>query len=46
MAKKEGLLTEMRRAFHRRLLKDILSVDMKGVPSNADKDNKTSIAIA
>lgn len=43
---KETLLTEMRRTFHARLLRDILSVDEKGIPSNADGDNKTSVAIA
>jgi hypothetical protein len=46
MVKKEALLTEMRRAFHAHLLRDILTVDEKGIPSNADGDNKTSIAIA
>ena len=46
MVKREALLSEMRRAFHARLLKDILSVDRSGVPSNADGDNKTSVAIA
>jgi len=46
MAKKEALLTEMRRAFHARLLRDILTVDEHGVPSNADGDNKTSVALA
>ena len=42
----QTLITEKRRAFHTRLLKDILTVTKTGIPSNADSDNKASVAIA
>ena len=35
-----------RTAFHRSLLDSLLTIGTNGVPSNADKDNKTSIVIA
>lgn len=37
---------ECRRAFHAALLKATLTVSATGVPSNADKDSKSSVAIA
>lgn len=46
MAKKEALLTKARRAFHADLLGSVLTIDGKGVPSNADKASKQSINIA
>jgi len=38
--------TEARRAFHAALLKATLTINPAGVPSNADKDSKASVAIA
>lgn len=32
--------------FHKSLLESLLTISANGVPSNADKDNKTSVAIA
>lgn len=46
MAKKEALLTEARKSFHAALLGSVLNVDAAGVPTNADKANRASIAIA
>lgn len=40
------IFAEARRAYHLDLLKTVLTVDSKGVPSNADKDNKASVRIA
>ena len=40
------LLAEARRSFHAALLDTLLRTDDKGVPSNADKHSKPSIAIA
>lgn len=37
---------EARRAFHAALLKATLTINASGVPSNADKDSKASVAIA
>jgi hypothetical protein len=37
---------EARKAFHASLLKATLTVDASGVPGNADKDNRASVAIA
>ncbi len=39
------LLTERRR-YHRRLCQEVLAVDNKGIPNNADKSSKASRAIA
>ena len=41
-----GLITEARRAFHSDLLGCLLTLDDAGVPSNADRDNGPSVAIA
>jgi len=46
MAQKEALLTVSRKAFHAALLGSVLNVDAAGVPTNADKSNRASIAIA
>jgi hypothetical protein len=35
-----------RRAYHARLLQNVLTINEKGVPSNADKDSKLSVKIA
>jgi len=41
------LIKEARELYHQRLLQEgVLSVDEKGVPSNADKSSKLSVAIA
>lgn len=37
---------EARRSFHAALLREVLRSDDKGVPTNADKDNRNSIAVA
>lgn len=39
-------LTEARKAFHANLLSSILTIDKDGIPSNADRANKPSVAIA
>lgn len=44
--KGEGHISKARRAFHASLAQNILRTDKKGVPSNADKDSKTSVQIA
>ncbi|HET6378091.1 MAG TPA: NgoMIV family type II restriction endonuclease [Methylocella sp.] len=36
----------MRATFHKWLLESVLTIDSKGVPSNADRDSTTSVAIA
>ena len=41
----QALLTCERNRFHRELLNTILSVDESGIPSNADKSNRLSVAI-
>lgn len=46
MAKKQALLTEARRAFHASLMGSVLTVDSSGVPTNADKANRASVAIS
>lgn len=38
--------SKARRAYHLDLLKTVLTIDSKGVASNADKDNKASVRIA
>jgi NgoMIV restriction enzyme len=40
------IIQEARTEFHRKLLQSLLTISATGVPSNADKDNKTSVAIA
>lgn len=43
----EALVTQKRDEFHAGLVADgLLTIDDKGVPSNADKGNRTSVAIA
>ena len=37
---------EARIAYHASLLKNVLSIDSDGVPSNADKHNTNSVRIA
>jgi len=44
--KKIGLISEHRKLFHASLLMSVLKVSDSGVPSNADKASKLSIAIA
>lgn len=46
MAKQEALLSTARKTFHSALLGSVLAVDAAGVPTNADKANRASIAIA
>jgi NgoMIV restriction enzyme len=46
MTTKEPFVQHTRAEFHKWLLESLLTIDDKGVPSNADKDNKTSVAIA
>jgi hypothetical protein len=46
MTKKEPFIQHARAEFHKSLLKSLLTIDAKGVPTNADKDNKISVAIA
>lgn len=43
---KDAFFTEARRGFHAALLKSILRTDSSGVPSNADKASRQSVAIA
>jgi hypothetical protein len=45
MTKKQPLIQKARTAFHDSLLENLLTID-KGIPGNADKDNKTSVKIA
>lgn len=43
----EALILQARKYYHRRLLEEgVLTVDKDGIPSNADRDSKLSIAIA
>jgi hypothetical protein len=43
----ESLIYQARKNYHRRLLEDgVLTIDTNGVPSNADKSSRLSIAIA
>ena len=41
-----AILSEARTAFHASLLDNLLHDDLKGVPTNADKDSKVSVKIA
>lgn len=42
----ESKFTEARKAFHASILKATLTINASGVPSNADKDSRASVAIA
>lgn len=43
----EALITKARRKYHESLLRDgVLTIDKNGVPSNADRSSKLSVAIA
>lgn len=42
----QPFLSEARRSFHAALLSSVLRKDGAGVPSNADKDSRVSVAIA
>lgn len=42
----ESLISRMRAEFHAALLSDVLSIDAKDVPSNADKDSSLSVRLA
>jgi hypothetical protein len=46
MSGPEPFLELARKEFHASLLKTLLTINLQGVPANADKDNKTSVAIA
>lgn len=46
MNRKEPFIQHARAEFHKALLKSLLRISDKGVPGNADKDNKTSVALA
>ncbi len=41
-----SFMSEARRSFHKALLEKVLTRSEKGVPSNADKDSKLSVALA
>ncbi len=41
-----AFITEARKAFHEALLKTVLRIDKKNIPSNADKSSKPSVEIA
>lgn len=40
------ILEQLRKEYHRQVFEQILSVDEKGVPSNADRHSKISVALA
>lgn len=42
----DALIAKERKKYHKGLLESILSIDEKGIPSNADAKNKASVAIA
>lgn len=42
----ESLIKLERKAFHKALLESVLLIDSKGIPSNADKDQRSSILFA
>ncbi|NLW92586.1 MAG: restriction endonuclease [Syntrophomonadaceae bacterium] len=42
----DTLIAAARKEYHKRLLTSILTVNDKGIPSNADKDSKMSVKIA
>lgn len=41
-----ALFAEARKAYHAALLSSVLTIDSNGIPSNADKDSRTSVNIA
>lgn len=43
--KKNSLIAIERKRFHEQLLNTVLTFDSKGIPSNADKDNTSSVTI-
>lgn len=42
----QALITQLRNQFHRSLAEKILFVNSEGVPTNADKDSRVSVAVA
>lgn len=42
----EALMTRERKNYHARLLREVLTINKAGVPSNADKDSRLSVKIA
>ena len=42
----KALISDARNAFHKRLLDTILTIDAKGIPSNADRGNRLSVLLA
>ncbi len=46
MTKNDTIIQLARKDFHKSLLLSLLTISDNGVPSNADKDNKTSVAIS
>lgn len=46
MSEAEPFIRRARVDFHASLLESLLTIDLNGVPSNADKDNRTSVRIA
>jgi len=42
----DALIITARNAYHQELLESILTIDQKGIPSNADKSSKLSVKIA
>lgn len=42
----KSLLNEARKHYHKSLLRSVLIIDAKGIPSNADKSSNTSVRIA
>lgn len=41
-----SLISEARKGFHEAILRSVLRTDVDGVPSNADKSNRLSVAVA
>lgn len=46
MVQQQAFLTEARKAFHTALLNSVLDMDASGIPTNADRSNRASVAIA
>jgi len=40
------VIEELRRGYHKNLVKDVIFIDNSGVPNNADRYSKTSVALA
>ncbi len=40
------IIEELRREYHKNLAQDVISIDESGVPNNADRHSKTSVALA